>query len=403
MLNNTVIFADIETDDFKDNLQYLIDNNIHDYQLNFRLGCFIKFNYENDVKIEKFHSFNRKEFLDKLTEREYDNNNHIKVKTIYFHNLKFDSKFFISYLKEKYDAIDIVDTGGKTLLISCMIKETRWNPRKNEYDNNYFKTILLFKDSLGILLKSLKEIGIKIGLPKLEFDFKYENKEKAIEYCYRDCEIPYKAMKEFFNLIMSNFSLMNNKAKRLIGFNEIPISLPSICKKIWINIYPKAFYQVDSLIEKKLRKYYYGGLVDCFNFERSKNIYYLDENSEYPFVLANESFSNGKTFIIRTDKLNTNNKNILGWILKIKENQEICLYPLRIDNKVFFAKGIKEVFMSKKEYDFFKKNNYFIDKKIEILKIKYEIIAIEITNFSKLFFMLYKLRNKYSSEHFINY
>lgn len=415
--------ADIESTDFKENLEAEYNMNGNSYPLEFKLGCFIQFDYELDSEIERYHSFNQKEFAERLIKGCSRKNKRI----VYFHNLKFDSKFLITTLLKYFNVIKPVEAGGKMHTIKCYKKR----------NNGQYDCILEFKDSLAILLSSLRSIGEKLEFngkkyPKLDFDFDYSNKEsieKGIEYCYRDAEIPYYAMKVLFNRVIKEFPIINKRTKKPLQFIEMPLTIASFSKKVFTHVYEGVFYKVDLHMEEKLRKHYFGGRTECFDFNLLRNGIYADENSEYPFVLANNDFVNGKTYMYKYTHVDVFERfnDVLAIECKIDENMNFPLYPIRHKGKIYYTNGIKTVLMTRKEYEYLEKNNYLefshrllrlsrkndIKGKSQTSKGKIRIIAINysfrasdkstIINFSELYNTFYNLRKKYDTSHIFNY
>lgn len=387
-MKKRIFFSDIETSDFKDKLEKL---EINSYELEFKLGCIIEFDYNNDNPLDKLSFTDNNDYNKELISKCNRNNK----KIIYFHNLKFDSKFFIDFLFEKFDIVKVIRTDSKIIAIKC------FKLRKN---SKQLDCILEFKDSLSILLVSIKRLGKMLNFPKLEFNFDYSDLKKAINYCFRDCEIIYYALKKLYNAIMNEFNLTNNRTKKPLQFYELPLTIASLSKKIIMLYYPEVFYKVDKHLERRLREHYFGGRTEAFDFNKAENASYLDENSEYPFLLSSREFSNGQTYMFAVDSVNFNrSKNILAYEVLVKENLYYPIYPKRVNGIIFFPKTTKRVIMTKFEYNYLKKNGYFKRKDIEILEVYFEFRVVEIITFKELFLLLYNLRHSYSSKHIFNY
>ena len=294
--------ADIESTKFKENLEKeLIDS----YTLEFKIGCIIKFDIELENEIERFYSFNQKEFQEYFLK--YCNSKNKAV--IYFHNLSFDSKFFLDFLYENFSYVIPIRTGGKIPMIRCY----RQRKNKSQYD-----CILEFRDSYSLLDGSIETLGKSIGLPKLDFDFDYNNIEKSLEYCFRDCEIPFYAMIHIVKAIQDNFNVINNRSKKPFSFYDLSLTIASLVKKVFISYYPKALYKVDKHLEYRLRKYYFGGRTDAYNFNKSYDAIYLDVNSMYGFEMSVNKFANGKVYSYYSDKIEfKSDKSILKVIKKL--------------------------------------------------------------------------------------
>lgn len=383
-----ILFADIETSNFKDNLDKV---DIDSYLLEFKLGCFIEFDYTNDKVIEKYYSVDNIEFNEKLISQCHRN----RKKVVYFHNLRFDSKFFIDFLYDHFYEIKVIRTDSKIISIRCY---------KKRKDGNQIDCVLEFRDSLSILLVSIERLGKMLNLPKLEFNFDYQDIKRAISYCFRDCEIIYFSLKQLYIAIMKEFALINKRTKKPLQFTELPLTIASLAKKVMMSYYPNVFYKVDKHLESRMRKYYFGGRTEVFDFSNAQNSSYLDENSEYPFLLSSREFSNGTTYRYKAHKVDwKRNKNIIAYELLIKENLLYPIYPIKVNGIIYYPKGVKRVLMNKFEYDYLKKHGYFKRRDIEILDVYYEFRVVEFITFKKLFLRLYELRTSYSKTHIFHY
>lgn len=388
-MKKTYYFADIETSMFKEKAELLLETD-KSYQLDFKLGCIVSFDIENDKELYFYHSEN----LDDYCLKCISNCSRKNKKIIFFHNLKFDSKFLIDYINAYFDEIKIIRNSGNIIAIRCYKTRTYISKGKRKYQND---CILELRDSLSLLITSIKNLGKMVKLDKLEFDFDYSNKELALEYCKIDCIIIYKSMIYLLNFLNDTFNVFWN-------FQNLPLTIASLSKKLIKMFYPDVFYRNDKYNEQLLRKYYFGGRTEVFNFNRIEKAHYVDINSAYPNSLSKDDFSYGKCFIFKeTEKLRFNDKNVLGMELTIKENQYFPLYPTRINKKVMFVNGIKQIIMSSKEYHYLLKSGYFKKKCIEILEIHSVLIANQKINFGLFFASLYKIRKSYKSEHPYNY
>ncbi len=130
---------------------------------------------------------------------------------------------------------------------------------------------LQFRDTLNHWKISVKEMGQRIGLKKLEV--KNENFNN-VKYCRRDTEITYK----FVQTMKTNYESFGCQLKATIGSTAL-------------NYFYKEFGSRPKypMNDKKLKfclKGYYGGRTEIFfNRPVSGNINYFDINSLYPFAM----------------------------------------------------------------------------------------------------------------------
>jgi len=384
-----IYYSDIETTKFKDNIELV---NISEYILDYKLGCIIKF--DSNSKIDyKYHSFSQLEFNKELIKYKPK-----QLKIVYFHNLKFDSKFFFKDLVDTFDKVIPIRAGNLIINISCYIVNSQ----------NKYNKVLEFKDSYALTITSLKLLGKMVNKPKMEFDFNYstkEGRELGVKYCYRDCKIIYYAIIYLIKFIYDLFEITYE-------IYQLPLTIGSFAKKIFISIYSKVFYQVDFNIEKSLRKYYYGGRTECFDFNINYEVISFDFNSLYPSVLSKQTFSEGKVIKSKTNEINFSNPLILAFKCSIIENQFYPLYPSRDYKRVIFKNGFKKVIITKIEYDYFVKNNMISDsknsknsknqKQITIIKVHSCYIGYPIS-FPKYFESLYYKRKTFEINHPYNH
>jgi len=380
-----IIFSDIETTKFKDNLN---EFDLDFYELDFKLGCFIEFDFITEKEIYSFSTINFNEYLLELV----SDLSIRKKKIIYYHNLTFDSKFFIDFLNSYFDNVKVLRTNSSIINIKCFKSRKYKSGNKIQYRND---CILEFKDSLSLFTHtSIAKLGKMVKLEKLEFDFDYSNEiqlKKAKEYCLNDCKIPFLALKQLSDFLNNTFDLYWK-------LKNLPLTIASLSKTLIKLFYPKIFYQVDKYMETNIRKFYFGGRTECFSFKLLKNGKYIDINSAYPSDMSKKDLSYGKCYRFSTHKIEFNNPNTIAMELTIRENNFYPLFPSRINNKVMFLNGIKTVLMTKYEYRYLEKHGYFTRKEIEIIEIHFVYYAYKRVNLKLLYRELYKIRKQYEKE-----
>ncbi|GAG61900.1 unnamed protein product, partial [marine sediment metagenome] len=130
--------------------------------------------------------------------------------------------------------------------------------------------------------ESLKQIGERLGVPKIRIDFAKCTESELSMYCKRDVEILLAAYKDFVRF------LEGNKISRLcftIGSTAMACYL--------LNYYDHKIYIHNNSEAIDLeRASYRGGRVECFYLgEKSDETFYaLDVNSLYPAVMYHGSF-----------------------------------------------------------------------------------------------------------------
>ena len=254
VLNNNFITLDIET--------YVNEGNVLvPYCICFYDGKITKSFYLTDYNsIENM----MKDLFTNLFRRKYNFQN------IYVHNLaNFDIIFLLKYLV-KFGKIKPIIRNNKFISIQVVT------------DNGY---IFTFKDSLQIILGSLRDLGksfgIKLQKGTLEHDeINKDNllkfKKEAINYCILDCKSLHQIITKFASLIFELFS---------INIHRYP-TLASLAFAIFRSNFMKE-ENIPRLARKDVQKIktgYTGGAVDMFIPENldGELVYWYDVNALYP-------------------------------------------------------------------------------------------------------------------------
>lgn len=206
--------------------------------------------------------------------------------TLYFHNLKFDGEYIISYLLNNgYECVkDKKERNNKTF--TTLISDTGQFYSLEIYFETSKKhtnkvTIL---DSLKILNFSVDMIAKDFNLPirKLKIDY-LENREKdhiltpeEIDYIRNDVEIMARALEIMFN---ENLTKMTIGSDALANYKEI--------NKNFSTYFPVLPYDID----QDIRKSYKGGftyLNECYKEKETGAGIVLDVNSLYSSVMMYE-------------------------------------------------------------------------------------------------------------------
>lgn len=187
-------------------------------------------------------------------------------------------------------------------------------------------------DSFNYFYASLKQIGDRIGLPKLDMPNDWLDPTLADQYCIRDTEIVLRAIQEWIAWLRRNE----------LGSLAISLAAQSM------NAYRYRFMDHDIYIDDNdkaralERRSYFGGRVEAWQVSTPvDSVTSLDINSMYPYVMREESYP---------VKLNTVLKRatpaeLQRW-LKVKcavadvtIRTDEPAYPLREDDKLLFPVG----------------------------------------------------------------
>lgn len=201
----------------------------------------------------------------------------------YFHNLKFDGEFIISWLLNngyKYNHKRRIKSKEFTAIISDTGQWYSLTMRVNT------KVKIKFFDSLKILPLSVAQIAKTFGLPirKLKIDYTadrdigHELTQEEIDYIRNDVTIVAAALKQMFEQGLTSMTQASN------AMHDYKKTIGNMAFKYW---YPTLSYDLDA----ELRKSYKGGftyLNPKYTELDVKDGIVLDVNSLYPSVMYNE-------------------------------------------------------------------------------------------------------------------
>lgn len=245
-----------------------------------------------------FHSIG--ETLDYLKKQNED-------AVLYYHNLKFDGNFWLSYL--------ITELGFKQGYEQISETEIQWK-KKKQLDNNeviysissmgqwysidfkYRGHFYTLKDSLKLLPFSLKKIGKDFNTEHKKLDMEYEG------YRYAGCEITPEEEQYIKNDVLVlkealNIMFAEGHNKLTIGACCLSEYKKIIGKEDWNIFFPKLHeIEIDqtqygaSNADEYIRKSYRGGwcyLVDGYTGQTFTDGTTADVNSLYPSMMSSES------------------------------------------------------------------------------------------------------------------
>ncbi len=140
------------------------------------------------------------------------------------------------------------------------------------------KGTIFFLDTLNYLPFPVKELGKKIGRPKLEVNFSKVSDRDLAKYCLRDTEIITESMLEWIRFI--HRENLGSFAKSLASQALAAFRHRFMHHRIIIHN-KKEITDIE-------RAGYFGGRTECFYIGKVKEtpIYDLDVNSMYPYVMA---------------------------------------------------------------------------------------------------------------------
>lgn len=235
--------ADCETTEFS--------HDVDDMKL--KIVCIIKI---IDSQIVERHCFTSEKSFEIYLNKEF-NKNKKKLK-IYFHNLRFDSKF-------------VVRESAKYIIKNSTILKAITQKAN-------------FCDSLSILNASVESLGKAFNLKKLDM-----KSDDLKEYCLRDCEIVHLALEKTAALLSSTVE-------------ELGLTMGSEMHKMF-HKYNSRYEYIDEKQRKHniitsyateptpkmpfafdYRKFYHGARCEVYNYRKFDKVFIYDINSMYAFI-----------------------------------------------------------------------------------------------------------------------
>lgn len=268
----------------------------------------------------------------------------------FFHNLKFDGEFIISYLlkngytwiKDKKEAREktfttLISDFGVFYQIVVYFGKTKSKLKK-----------VTFTDSLKIIPFSVSKISKAFGLSesKLEIDYMKERSrnhtltKEEKEYIKNDVVIVAKALNVIFS---EGLTKMTQGSNALYDFKKI------ITKKRFEHLFP----EIPPDIDKDLRKAYKGGFTYLNPIYKEKDVkdgVVLDVNSLYPSVMRFEKLPYGEPVFYegkyKEDNVYDLYIQMITCSFKLKKNK---IPTIQIKNDRFHFKGTEYLENSKGE------------------------------------------------------
>lgn len=212
--------------------------------------------------------------------------------TLYFHNLKFDSEYLISYLlnnsyeviKDKKERRDKTFTTVITDMGEFYSLEIYFEVKKSKVNK------VTIYDSLKLINKSVEDIAKDFNLPirKLNLDYKrirpegYELQDYEIKYIKNDVTIMAMALESLFKEGLTKMTIGSNA---LANYRKMT--------KYFMTYFPTLPLEID----KDIRQSYKGGFTYLNPIYKDKvlnNLMVLDVNSLYPYCLHDKLLPHGE-------------------------------------------------------------------------------------------------------------
>lgn len=141
---------------------------------------------------------------------------------------------------------------------------------------------IVFLDSMNWFPESLAKTGKRLGIPKMQIDFKTCSRQELSDYCRNDVLIDFENFRQFIRF------LEGNKISRLCYTRASTAMAAYLLRHYHTPIY----IHNNTEAIKLERDSYKGGRCECFYIgdPNYKSYYILDVNSLYPFVMRNNDY-----------------------------------------------------------------------------------------------------------------
>lgn len=335
-----------------------------------RLGCAIYISYQKGKWSEKeFTFYTRKEFYDIM-------NSLLIEKTrlyIFAHNMSYDYTILgmDSYLSENNFEIGLRVIGGENqpFIISA---------RRNGIT-------LMILSTTNYYSQALKKLGKIFGMEKGEIeDFENVSDKELLPYCINDTKIITKLIREHIQFIRD----------KDLGNFKITIAGQALNAFRHRFLYHKLLiHTFQEILDMEIASFH-GGRCEAFFIGKKENVYKLDVNSMYPFVMRNNPFPTSPIWKEPRDNIPLekiiqyieDNKYVLAkCLIEIKEP----FIPLK-EEKLIFPIGKFECILTHPEIKFILDNPQ-LGKIIEFQKV---VLYEQEYIFSSYVDFFYKIRSE---------
>jgi len=363
-----LIFFDTETSQEDINYQKRNGEVINGEKHNFKLGCAEKWCFKKDDYGEEYDrrmtTTNVSNFIDFLFP---ESDRQGKSLYILCHNLSFDFRILLPHIPKEYlDRIRtfVFDSGKSFVAI------------KNKHKSN---GCFYFVDSHNFFHGSIEQLGKVFQLEKVgkDIDFRSCTISELADRCKQDVKIVRTAMIE----LISKFVL--DKVR-------MPLTLSSLSFSTYRNFYmnhPIKIYHEPSIREYE-RKSYHGGRVEIFDMGNHKNVYQLDINGMYAYIMREMKFPVEPITILDDgiDMLEPYTKNGYSLLANclINTNKNIPLYPYLHNTKLYFPKGKFWTILTTPEIKLALEHHELLDAKNIIVYKAKPIFKEYVEHFSKM-------------------
>jgi DNA polymerase type B, organellar and viral len=187
---------------------------------------------------------------------------------------------------------------------------------------------ITFLDTYRHWALSVEKMGEQLGFPKLKMPHYGCDCMKCIEYCQRDCEIPFRFASEMLN----RYEFLGLKIKA---------TLPAMAMQLFKKFYRKEFPELPKGIISLFRDAYYGGRVEMYRKGHVVGpILHYDVNSLFPSVMLGNDYPKLDSWY-KTTKPDYSREGVVRGFVNVPQDFIPCL-PVRNDHEIFYPYGTFE-------------------------------------------------------------
>lgn len=247
------------------------------------------------------------------------------------------------------------------------------------------KKSIVFLDSMNWFNMSLHSLGECVNLPKLAMP-KYEALDAHwLTYCYRDVEIIVKAFQAWLKFLKENN--LGSFGKTLASQCLNAYRHRFMLAPIWVHPFEK--------VTKLERESYHGGRCECFFLGtlKDKNLYHLDVNSMYPYVMSANQYPHQYDFYTEKGTLFALDHYLKDHcvVAEVKLKTLEPVFPFIKDGRLCFPIGTFKTVLTTRELQYARKHDY--------IKDVYRLSAYHKADlFSKYIDFFYKKRQEYKKQ-----
>ena len=216
---------------------------------------------------------------------------------------------------------------------------------------------MVFIDTLNYFKCPLRELGKVVGCEKMEIDIFNASEKELFEYCKRDVEIIKKAILRLCEFLEKN------------DLGSFGWTVSSIAFKVFRHKFMKHKICIhhNKEVQELEKNAYYGGRVEVYVVgKRLQNVYKLDVNSMYPYVMKKYRYPTKLVKYVKECSIDELKRRIKNGFLAIgrfvvETNEPV--YPFRHKGKLYFPVNRFETYLSTPEIEYALKKGHIKEVK----------------------------------------